>query len=185
VARVLLTGPPGVGKTTLTLAAVDILRARGESLAGFTTSEIRRSGRRSGFTITGLGGLERTLALRGAPGPRVGNYGVDLAAFEEVALLELQNGIELGSTLVVDEIGRMELLSEAFRELVPDVLSASRLLATVPEHRHPVTDDLKRRPDVHLVQVIRGKRAEQAERVADLVLEAAGVQAPSGAADIG
>ncbi len=178
-------GPPGIGKTTLTLQVVEILRARGESLAGFTTSEIRRSGRRSGFTITGLGGLERTLALRGAPGPRVGSYGVDLAAFEEVALLELQNGIELGSTLVVDEIGRMELLSDAFRDLVSEVLSAGRLLATVPEHPHPVTDELKRRSDVHVVQVIRGKRSEQAELVADLVLDAAGVEAQSGAADIG
>ncbi|MGH2760844.1 MAG: nucleoside-triphosphatase [Actinomycetota bacterium] len=175
MARVLLTGPPGVGKTTLTLAVVDILRSRGESLAGFTTSEIRRSGRRSGFTITGLGGLARTLALRGAPGPRVGGYGVDIAAFEEVALLELQNGIELGSTLVVDEMGRMELLSDAFRELVPDILSSDRLVATVPEHHHPVTDELKVRPDVHVVQVVRSKRAEQAQRVAELVLDAAGV----------
>src|SRR5438132_1541000 len=119
VARVLITGSPGAGKTTLTGRVVDTLRDRGEPLAGFMTFEIRRGGRRTGFTIRGVGGLERTLAVRGGDPPRVGAYGVDLRAFEEVALLELENGLELGSTLVVDEIGKMELLSDAFRDLVP------------------------------------------------------------------
>lgn len=172
VARVLITGPPGVGKTTLTLHVVDVLRSRGEVLAGFTTSEIRRGGRRTGFTITGLGGLERTLAVRGGPGPRVGSYGVDLAAFEEIALLELQNGLELGSTLVVDEIGKMELLSAAFRDLLDEIFEAPRVLATVHAHSDSLTDGLKQRSDVHVVEVDRSKRAEQAEAIADLVVDA-------------
>src|ERR671923_2909104 len=121
VARVLISGPPGVGKTTLATDVVDILRDIGELLAGFTTTDIRRGGRRTGFTITGIGGLERTLAVRGGPGPRVGSYGVDVSAFEEVALLELQNGLELGSTLVIDEIGKMELLSQDFRALLEEI----------------------------------------------------------------
>ena len=171
MARVLLTGLPGVGKTTLALQVVDILRQRGEMLAGFTTSEIRRGGRRTGFTITGLGGLERTLAVRGGPGPRVGSYGVDVAAFEEVALLELQNGLELGSTLVIDEVGKMELLSQAFRALLPEVFEVPRLVATVQTHQDPLTDEIKRRPDIHVLEVDRGRRAEQAELVAELVLD--------------
>ena len=187
VARIILTGPPGVGKTTLTLQVVDVLRDRGEMLAGFTTSEIRRGGRRTGFTITGLGGLERTLAVAGgtpvrggryAPstGPRVGSYSVDVAAFEEVALLELQNGIELGSTLVVDEIGKMELLSDAFRELLPAIFDSTRVVATMHAHSHPVTDELRRRPDVRVIEVQRGDRDRQAVRIAELVGDAAAVR---------
>lgn len=172
VARVLLTGPPGVGKTTLVLDVVDILRENGEVLAGFTTSEVRRGGRRTGFTVRGLGGRERTLAVRGGPGPRVGSYGVDVEAFEDVALLELQNGVELGSTLVVDEIGKMELLSDAFRSLIPEIFAAPRLVATVQAQPHPLTAPLKERRDVHLVEIERGRRHEQASAVAALVMDA-------------
>ena len=170
MARIIITGPPGSGKTTLTLRVVEILKSRNEVLAGFTTSEIRRGGRRTGFTITGVGGLERPLAVRGGQGPKVGSYGVDVEAFEEVALLELENGLELGSTLVVDEIGRMELLSERFRALLPEVLAAPRLLATLHTHADPDTDEIKRRPDVVLIQVDRSRwHVEQANEIADLV----------------
>ncbi len=175
MARVLLTGPPGVGKTTLTLRVVEHLRDRGEILAGFTTSEIRRSGRRSGFTIRGMGGLERTLALRDGPGPRVGSYGVDVKAFEEVALLELQNGLELGSTLVIDEIGRMELESRPFSTLIPELFAAPRVLATVHSQPHAVTDELKQRDDIRVIRVERIRRDEQAARIADLVCDEADV----------
>lgn len=151
--RVLVTGRPAAGKTTLALRVLDELRERGEHVAGFTTKEIKRGGRRTGFTVTGVGGLERTLAIEGADGPRVGRYGVDVRAFEEVALLELESGIELGATLVVDEIGKMELFSDRFRDLLPKVFDADRVLATVHAHHDPLTDDLKRRPDVKVVEV--------------------------------
>jgi nucleoside-triphosphatase len=169
VSRILITGPPGVGKTTLTLRVVDLLRQRGEPLAGFTTSDVRRGGRRTGFVINGIGGLERTLAVQGGAGPRVGTYGVDVGAFEEVALLELENGLELGSTLVIDEIGKMELLSARFRELLPRIFEVPRLLATIHQHRHPATDALKARPDVRLITIGPHNRGELADELADLV----------------
>ncbi len=168
MARVLLTGAPGSGKTTLTRRVVEVLRERGEVLAGFTTSEIRRGGRRTGFVVTGIGGLERTLALRGANGPRVGTYGVDVAAFDEVALLEISNGIELGSTLVVDEIGKMELLSDGFRALIGRIFECPRVLATVPAAAVPLVDDLKARPDVTLITV---DPSVDPEHVARLVVD--------------
>jgi nucleoside-triphosphatase len=157
VAKVLLSGPPASGKTTLTKAVVHELRERGEQLAGFTTSDIRRGGRRTGFTITGVeSGLERLLAVRGGPGPKVGSYGVDVRAFEEVALLELENGIELGATLVIDEIGKMELLSDAFRDLVVRAMDTDRLIATVQAHADPFTDAIKQRCDVKKVELPYG-----------------------------
>lgn len=170
MARLLLTGPPGVGKTTLVLRAVEALRDRGERLAGFTTKEIRRGGRRTGFMVQGIGGLERHLAVKGAEGPKVGRYGVDVVAFEEVALLELESGLDIGSTLVVDEIGKMELCSERFRELLPKIFEAPRVLATVHAHRHPLTDGLKRRADVEVVTIDPHNRDELVADVVERVL---------------
>ena len=55
-AKTLLTGTPGVGKTTLIrrLAA----RLHTESMAGFTTREIRCGKKRCGFELLGLDGEE-------------------------------------------------------------------------------------------------------------------------------
>jgi nucleoside-triphosphatase len=113
--------------------------------------------------------LERTLAVRGGPGPRVGAYGVDLRAFEEVALLEVENGLELGSILVVDEIGKMELLSQRFRELVPLIFDSPCVLATVGDHHDPLLDGLRRREDLVNVSVY-GRDLDVAD-LADLVTD--------------
>ena len=169
MARILLTGSPGSGKTTVAGRVVEVLRERGEPLAGFLTSEIRRGGRRTGFTIRGVGGRERTLAVRGGPGPRVGAYGVDLHAFEEVALLEVENGLELGSTLIVDEVGKMELLSPRFRELIPRIFEAPCVLATVGDHHDPLIDELRRREDV-LALAVYGRAIDPAQ-LADVVTD--------------
>ena len=170
MAKVLLSGPPGSGKTTLTNRVVHILRERGAVLAGFTTADIRRGGRRTGFTITGIGGLERLLAVRGGGGPQVGSYGVDIAAFEEVALLEVENGLELGATLVIDEIGKMELLSPRFQALVPRIFEAERVLATVPMHVDPLTLELKHRADTRVIELPLSE-PDLAETIACWVME--------------
>ena len=76
----LLTGRPGVGKTTVITA---VARALGERAAGFYTEEIRDRGKRQGFRLVGLCGEQATLAhvrLKRRGHPCVGRYGVDVAA---------------------------------------------------------------------------------------------------------
>lgn len=170
--RVLITGRPGSGKTTLVARAAEILTLRGETLGGFVTREIRRGGRRTGFTVAGLHGQERTLAVEGGPGPRVGRYGVDVAAFEGVAIVELESALELGSVIVIDEIGTMELLSSRFRDLLARAMDAPRVLATVHARRHPTSDWVKQRVDVRIVDLSEtGRDPDLAARVAAWVLD--------------
>src|SRR3990172_4855550 len=80
----LLTGAPGVGKTTLVRRVTEQL---GELRpGGFYTEERRdRAGERVGFDLLGFDGSCATLARVGLPGPRVGKYGVDAAAVEAAA----------------------------------------------------------------------------------------------------
>jgi nucleoside-triphosphatase len=55
----LLTGRPGVGKTTVIRAVVARLHGKA---GGFYTEEIRERGRRTGFRLVALDGTTGTLA---------------------------------------------------------------------------------------------------------------------------
>src|SRR5262249_57444753 len=79
----LLTGRPGVGKTTVIRAVADAL-PRGR-LGGFFTDEIRVRGERRGFALVTFEGRRLTLAHVERHGPpRVGKYGADVDALEAV-----------------------------------------------------------------------------------------------------
>ncbi len=116
--KLLLTGLPGVGKTTLTKKVLDAL---GERALGFYTLEIREGGKRRGFrllTTWGDGGL---LAHEMMESPfRVSRYGVDLS-FLETVVGRFREEWSPGKMLVVDEIGKMELLSRVFRGWIEKV----------------------------------------------------------------
>ena len=109
--------------------------------------------------IEAASGAREVLAHIGLPGPpRVGRYGVDLAAFERVALPALGDP-GLGGVVVVDELGRMELASAAFRTAVVELLGRDvAVVATVQLARHRFTDALKRRPNIRVVRVTEATR---------------------------
>src|SRR5215510_13251006 len=120
--RLLLEGRSGIGKTTVTRRLTTLLRAAGVPLGGFVSDEIRVGGRREGFTVEAVSGDRGVLAHVDLPGPpRVGRYGVDLRAFERIALLTLAAS-QPGGVVVVDELGKMELASAAFRDAVAALL---------------------------------------------------------------
>jgi nucleoside-triphosphatase len=89
----------------------------------------------------------------------VGRYGVDLAAFERVALPPLRTPRTGGVVVVVDELGRMELASAAFRDAVMQLLGRQvAVVATVHQARHQFTDALRRRPGIRVVRVTEATR---------------------------
>ena len=130
IRHLLLTGLPGVGKTTVIKQLADSLGTH--QLEGFFTQEIREDGIRKGFELVTLDGRRQLLSHVNIPGPhRVGRYGVDLAGFEK--LLENLDLRHSPSHLVIlDEIGKMECLSPRFIQEVEALLNSSKMLiATV------------------------------------------------------
>ena len=139
---VLVTGQPGCGKTTAVKTLVDELRATDASVRGFYTDEVLQGGRRIGFDIVTVpDGRRGPLARKGAAGPKVGQYGVDVASFERLALPTLDVDDDEETIYVLDEIGRMELKSEAFATRVEALLARGvRLVGalTAPIYGHRV-----------------------------------------------
>ncbi len=150
--NILITGVPGVGKTTLIRKLADSLSSL--SPVGFYTEEIRRGDVREGFALVSLDGSRQPLAhVRIAGVHKVGKYGVDVKGFE--AFLERLDFFNPANKLIViDEIGKMECLSVKFKELLREIFDSEKtVLATIALKGTGIIKSLKRRPDVTLFTV--------------------------------
>jgi nucleoside-triphosphatase len=166
--KILLEGRPGSGKTTVAWRLMEILKADGVAVCGFVTREIREQGRRVGFSFETTDGATGLLAHVDFAGlPRVGKYGVDLAEFERVAVPVVSEASR-DKIVLIDELGKMELASKLFREASLSVFDDDQavVVATIHSFKHPVTDGLKRRRDIHLIEVTRRNRDELPEAIA-------------------
>ncbi len=160
----LLTGTPGSGKTTIIKEA---LSKSEKSAGGFYTEEIRVQGIRQGFKIVTINGDSAILAHVNIESPyRVSKYGVDLDSLEHLAVPAIQMAIQNHDVVVIDEIGKMELFSPAFREAVMEAIESGKLvLGTIMFKPHPWADKIKHHPSVKLILVDRTNRQQVLEQV--------------------
>ncbi len=127
----LLTGLPGVGKTTMMNRICKHYETRGLKIAGITTKEVREDNQRVGFRITDLAtGNEGWLAgTDTGAGPRIGRYVVATEDLEKVGVGALERATQGDAGLiVVDEIGPMEMTNSAFRGVVSKILLGERVV---------------------------------------------------------
>jgi nucleoside-triphosphatase len=159
----LITGAPGSGKTTVIRRAADGLKRTG--VRGFYTEEIREKGERRGFRLVSFDGTARTIAHVDFPkGHRVGKYGVDVQAIEDAAALLRPN--PKTRVYFVDEIGKMECLSEHFVAAMRVLISSGiPMVATVGARGGGFIAEVKRRPDCELWQVTHADRDKLPARI--------------------
>jgi nucleoside-triphosphatase len=159
---ILLTGAPGVGKSTL---IQNVIAQLPEHPGGFFTREVRRNGVRTAFEIVTLEGETATLATMEANPifaneARLGEYRVNVDAVTHFAVPALERAMAQGKLVIVDEIGPMEIFSAQFCEAVHALLEnqTCAVLGTIVARPYHFADEVKKHPRVHLIAVTRENR---------------------------
>ena len=155
--NLLITGLPGVGKTTLIRELCEALKEFHP--VGFYTAEIREEGMRKGFELVDLEEKRGVLSHVDIKSPyRVGRYKVDVSGFED--FLDGISFFDPSSHIVmVDEIGKMECLSDKFERILKRVLNSEKwVIATIALKGSGLITEVKKRQDVKLFEITQSNR---------------------------
>ena len=164
--KILLTGPPKCGKSTLISKLIEYYSIKGYIICGFTTPEIKEKNNRIGFDIFDIfSGKKGKLARIGSYKTRfkLGKYSIFIEEFEEMIKNSLENHISNSVTtkrvdlICLDEIGKMELFSEMFQELIKKLFQSNiSIIATIGQNiQHPIKDYILNLPGVVLFNLTR------------------------------
>jgi nucleoside-triphosphatase len=159
----LITGIPSIGKTTVIRRAAHTLR--GERPRGFYTEEIREKGERRGFRLVSFDGMTHMIAHVDFPKThRVGKYGVDVEVLDNATALLRRD--PKARVYFVDEIGKMECLSERFVAAMRGLISSGKpTVATIGAGGGGFMAEVKRSPRCELWQVTHDNRDDLPARV--------------------
>lgn len=155
--NVLITGPPGVGKTTL----LDKIKKKIEDLdystGGMYSPEIREEGKRTGFNIIDIASMQKGVlaSTHNTIGPTVGKYRVNLDDINDIGVLALKNALKTSDYIFIDEIAPMELASSSFSQMVWEVMESQKTVIAVIHQRskHPFILKVKNREDAMIFDI--------------------------------
>jgi len=170
--KIILTGVPGVGKTTLVKSVLEQLK--NFNCSGFITEEQRDKKGRAGFVLKTLDGREVPFASVGkGKGARVGRYIVDVDAFENIALDVIAFHPEI-QLYVIDEIGPMEVLSKQFCETAKMLLKNDKVtvLATAAKSGHGFIREVKRLPGLDTIELTPTNKEQVLDQMLTLLSQA-------------
>ncbi|CAO1414075.1 unnamed protein product [Diamesa serratosioi] len=170
---ILITGMPGVGKTTIIKKLLNDLTTNNIQCKGFYTEEKRNPNNvRIGFNVTKTDGVEGTLARISFSSeiidpPKTGTkfqvskYVVYVNEFENMCL-KLVDCEEENAIIIIDEVGKMELLSKEFESAIGNLLKSKknlRVIATIPlKFNHTSIKDMKKHKNSNLFNVTNVNR---------------------------
>ena len=159
IPKIGITGMPSVGKTDTLLKIIKSLEDHGYVVGGMITEPIVEKKQRVGFYVTNWQTREREVFAHVdyESKEKVGNYGVDTNALDNVGVPAIEKAItdEETNIIVIDEIGKMEMLSEAFCKMVIEALDSDKpIMVTLhKKSRTPLLQDVRRRDDIRILEV--------------------------------
>ena len=146
-----------MGKTTLIKKLSKALKRFDP--VGFYTEEMREGGERKGFELVSLDGRRGLLSHKNIRSPyHVGQYKVDIRSFEDF-LGAISFFDPLTRLIIIDEIGKMECLSDPFKRLLREILDSEKwVIATIALKGSGLIAEVKGREDVKLFEITKGNR---------------------------
>ncbi|MFX1418427.1 MAG: NTPase [Promethearchaeota archaeon] len=158
--KVLITGPPRCGKSTLVTKLIKYYQMKRYIIYGFLTPEIRENGNRIGFNILDIYSEEQSKLARVGnfnTKYRVGKYNVFIEEFDNYlkSLLNLEE--KTLDMIIIDEIGKMELFSKIFQNFIKIIFSSNKsIIATIGlKLQHPLKNYLINLPSIQLLNLNR------------------------------
>ncbi len=153
--NIFLTGAPSSGKTTVIKKVIEKLV---HSANGFYTEEERADGRRIGFLMKTLNGKTGYLAHQDIKSDfSIRRYGVSIENIENIAIPSItptKNNI-----IILDEVGKMECFSPAFKQAATAALDASNIvIGTITLGGDTFIRELKKRKDIEIYEVTESNR---------------------------
>ncbi len=171
----LITGEPGIGKTTCLSRAIDTIKSGSFTVGGVISREVKVRGERTAFEMIDLKtGESDVLASKSLDaGPKLGRYRVNLRYLAEGGVKALISSFETSDLTVIDEIGPMEMFSPEFRRAVVRVVDSGRPVVGVIHKRlkDPLLIKLRSAECVRLLEVTLENRDALPVQLANEVME--------------
>jgi nucleoside-triphosphatase len=148
--NIFLTGAPSSGKTTVIKKIIENLN---HPANGFYTEEERIDGKRVGFLMKTLDGRKGYLAHQDIKSDfYIRRYGVSIENIENIAvpsITPVENNI-----IILDEIGKMECFSPAFKQATTNALDASNIvIGTITLGGDDFIREIKKRKNMEISEV--------------------------------
>jgi nucleoside-triphosphatase len=171
-----ITGLPRSGKSAVMEKVLEMLvderkreiQMRGSLsdapiIGGMQTVPILDGSERLGYKVINIVTKEEAIMAHKSIDSRlrVLGYGIDIEALEKVAIPAIEYARDECEVLVIDEIGKFAVESEAFVNVVRSALEVDKptLLTLHKKSRHPLLQDIRRRYDGRILEVTPVNRA--------------------------
>lgn len=159
IPKIGITGMPSVGKTQTLVKIIEFLEKSGYTVEGMITEPIIEKKKRVGFFVVDWQTKEKEVFahIDIDSKDKVGKYGVDINALENIGVPAIEKAIvdEGINIIIIDEIGKMEMLSERFCEIVIEAMDSDKpIMVTLhKKSRSPLLQDVRRRDDIRILEV--------------------------------